>query len=58
MKITRHILQIEILFYNHGLTTWKNAPDGRILKSDTSKAKNYLQEKTNQPVGTHSNGLL
>ena len=28
-----------------GLTTWKNAPDGRILKSDTSIAKNYLQEK-------------
>ncbi len=27
------------------LTTWKNAPDGRILKSDTSIAKNYLQEK-------------
>lgn len=28
-----------------GLTTWKNAPDGRILKSDTSVAKNYLSEK-------------
>lgn len=28
-----------------GLTTWKNAPDGRILKSDVSVAKNYLQEK-------------
>ena len=28
-----------------GLTTWKNAPDGRILKSDVSIAKNYLQEK-------------
>ena len=27
-----------------GLTTWKNAPDGRILKSDVSIAKNYLQE--------------
>ena len=30
---------------NMGLTTWKNAPDGRILKSDTPIAKNYLDEK-------------
>ncbi len=30
---------------NMGLTTWKNAPDGRILKLDTSVAKNYLEEK-------------
>ena len=28
-----------------GLTTWKNVPDGRILKSDVCIAKNYLQEK-------------
>ena len=28
-----------------GLTTWKNAPDGRILKSDVGIAKNYLEEK-------------
>lgn len=28
-----------------GLATWKNAPDGRILKSDVSIAKNYLEEK-------------
>jgi hypothetical protein len=28
-----------------GLETWKNAPDGRILKSDVSVAKNYLNEK-------------
>lgn len=28
-----------------GLTTWKNAPDGRVLKSDVSVAKNYLDEK-------------
>ena len=27
-----------------GLTTWKNSPDGRILKSDVSIAKNYLDE--------------
>jgi len=30
---------------NMGLTTWKNAPNGRILKSDVSIAKNYLSEK-------------
>lgn len=28
-----------------GLKTWKNAPGGRILKSDTNIAKNYLEEK-------------
>lgn len=28
-----------------GLTTWKNSPDGRILKSDVVIAKNYLDEK-------------
>ena len=30
---------------NMGLTTWKYAPDRRVLKSDVSIAKNYLQEK-------------
>ncbi len=30
---------------NMGLTTWKNAPKGRILKSDVTVAKNYLEEK-------------
>lgn len=28
-----------------GLTTWKNSPDGRVLKSDVVIAKNYLDEK-------------
>ena len=28
-----------------GLTSWKNSPEGRILKSDTTIAKNYLEEK-------------
>lgn len=28
-----------------GLTTWKNSPNGRILKSDVSIAKNYLSER-------------
>ena len=30
---------------NMGLTVWKHSPDGRILKSDVTIAKNYLQEK-------------
>lgn len=30
---------------NMGLTTWKNSPDGRILKSDVNVAKNYLDDK-------------
>lgn len=30
---------------NMGLTTWKNAPQGKVLKTDIGTAKNYLQEK-------------
>ncbi len=30
---------------NMGLSSWKNAPDGRIIKTDVLVAKNYLQEK-------------
>lgn len=30
---------------NMGLSTWKNSPEGRILKSDTEVAKNYLSEE-------------
>ena len=30
---------------NMGLTTWKNSPNGRVLKSDVIVAKNYLEEK-------------
>ena len=30
---------------NMGLTTWKNAPTGKVLKSDIGTAKNYMQEK-------------
>lgn len=30
---------------NMGLTSWKNAPRGKILKTDIGTAKNYLQEK-------------
>lgn len=32
-------------FPNMGLTTWKNSPKGKILKSDVSVAKNYLNKK-------------
>ncbi len=35
---------------NMGLTTWKNAPTGKILKSDVSVAKNYLDEKELQEL--------
>lgn len=28
-----------------GLTTWKNAPHGKIVKSDVSVAKNYLSKQ-------------
>jgi len=28
-----------------GLTTWRNAPDGKVMKSDVSIAKNYLDQK-------------
>lgn len=35
---------------NMGLTTWKNAPDGRILKQDIMVAKNYLLEKEIQQL--------
>ncbi len=30
---------------NMGLTSWKNSPNGRVLKSDVIVAKNYLEEK-------------
>jgi len=33
-----------------GLATWKNAPDGRILKSDVSVAKNYEIFNKTQPI--------
>jgi hypothetical protein len=42
---------------NMGLTTWKNAPKGKILKSDVSVAKNYLQaeeiDELNRIVGMY-----
>ena len=42
----------EIIYYNvdatklhMGLTTWAQAPDGNIMKSDVAIAKNYLSEE-------------
>ncbi len=35
---------------NMGLTTWKNSPDGKIIKSDVSIAKNYLQKEEIQSL--------
>ncbi len=34
-----------------GLTSWENAPDGKIVKSDVSIAKNYLTEKDDETAG-------
>ena len=41
-----------------GLTTWKNAPDGRVVKSDVSIAKNYLSEKEVESLNLMSNAFL
>ena len=41
---TVHII-VSTALPNMGLTTWKNAPQGRIRKSDVSIAKNYLNEE-------------
>lgn len=43
---------------NMGLKTWKNAPDGRILKSDVSVAKNYLDEKQIRRLERTVNGFF
>jgi hypothetical protein len=41
-----------------GLTTWENAPDGKILKPDVSIAKNYLNELELKDMGRLVNALL
>lgn len=41
-----------------GLTTWAKAPDGKILKSDVSVAKNYLKENELQALGRLVNAYL
>ena len=41
-----------------GLTTWKNAPDGRVQKSDTIIAKNYLSDKEVSTLNRLSTAFL
>ena len=41
-----------------GLTTWKNAPDGRVVKSDVTIAKNYLSEKEVESLNLLSNAFI
>lgn len=41
-----------------GLTTWKNAPDGRVIKSDVTVAKNYLSEKEVDSLNRLSNAFI
>lgn len=41
-----------------GLTTWKNAPDGRVQRSDTVVAKNYLSDKEVSELNQISNAFL
>lgn len=41
-----------------GLTTWAKAPDGKIIKTDVSIAKNYLKENELQAMGRLVNAYL
>ena len=41
-----------------GLTTWENAPDGKIVKTDVSVAKNYLKESELEDMGRIVNAFL
>ncbi len=41
-----------------GLTTWKKAPDGRVQKSDTIVAKNYLSDKELEELNSITNAFL
>ena len=41
-----------------GLTTWKNAPDGRVVKSDVTVANNYLSEKEVDSLNRLSNAFI
>ena len=41
-----------------GLTTWENAPNGKIVKTDVSVAKNYLREKELEEMGRIVNASL
>lgn len=41
-----------------GLTSWENAPDGKIVKTDVSIAKNYLTERELEDLGRIVNAYL
>lgn len=41
-----------------GLTTWEKAPDGKIVKTDVSVAKNYLKQIELEDMGQLVNGIL
>lgn len=41
-----------------GLTTWENAPDGKIVKPDVSIAKNYLKQTELEDMGRLVNAVL
>ena len=41
-----------------GLTTWENAPNGKIVRTDVSVAKNYLREKELEEMGRMVNAFL
>lgn len=43
---------------NMGLTTWKNSPDGKILRSDVTVGKNYLQRNELEDMGSLVNAFL
>ena len=43
---------------NMGLTTWENAPNGKIVKPDVSVAKNYLNELELEDIGRLVNSVL
>ena len=43
---------------NMGLTTWEKSPDGKIMKSDTSVAKNYLSKEELESLGRIVNAYL
>ena len=43
---------------NMGLTTWENAPNGKIVKPDVSVAKNYLNEAELEDMGRLVNSVL
>ena len=41
-----------------GLTTWENAPDGKIVKTDVSIAKNYLKQSELDDLGSVVTAIL